>query len=632
MVMGTNRMKSLISKNRVEWFAECIGWVLALMYCYWLIDPRLTAHSLGLPFQTTGRFFRDTVCEPGGAITYLSAYLIQFLDYRVVGALIIVGLVGLVRIFFGVIILRMRCSIPVWFAHIPGILMLISLLHYQYPWLDFALAVIFVLGFCVLYQLLPLKRGWQRFIIFALLAVPFYHLLAGAFMLAAVLIALWEMFDRKEWIIAIVMLNAAFCLPKIASEYLYVIHLNDAYFFLTPWKNRALNAVISADSMKMVALAQLLYISFPAILLFGLTLRWFDPGQQATAGEIKSVCPTWKMTVWRIISGFKHPVPLLAAALLTFLGNYDGNTKKLIQIDYAAQRQEWQTVLALGKQISRAEPDTISDINRALCHSQTLLDTLFEYPQRSGWPLWLTFHDKMNPRKCVKASDLLLELGQVNRAERMAVESLELNGYQAGPLKNLFWVNILKGEPTIAQHFLLMLEKVPNHGDWAKQHLAMLSKESGIASNGKIQSIKDFMILEDYVGEYPAEDVLKQLLRRSRRNRMAFDYLITHYLLNLETEKILENWNRFSENGYREIPRHVQEAVILYQKVKGNETLPQIKFLNPSVQDRFNRFNQIFGNYRNNLSTAQAALESEYGDTYWFYFLFQRSGKFKLTP
>jgi hypothetical protein len=53
--------------------------------------------------------------------------------------------------------------------------------------------------------------------------------------------------------------------------------------------------------------------------------------------------------------------------------------------------------------------------------------------------------------------------------------------------------------------------------------------------------------------------------------------------------------------------------------------------MNPDVGQRFKRFHERFMRHRGNLAAARLDLFQDYGDTYWFFYMFGASGP-GLTP
>ena len=77
------------------------------------------------------------------------------------------------------------------------------------------------------------------------------------------------------------------------------------------------------------------------------------------------------------------------------------------------------------------------------------------------------------------------------------------------------------------------------------------------------------MIGRDFVAKLELESLLLRLLKRNRHNRMAFEYLMAHYLLTDKLEKLVANLYRFGDFDYPQLPRHCQEALIIYQETTG---------------------------------------------------------------
>jgi hypothetical protein len=80
--------------------------------------------------------------------------------------------------------------------------------------------------------------------------------------------------------------------------------------------------------------------------------------------------------------------------------------------------------------------------------------------------------------------------------------------------------------------------------------------------------------------------------------------------------------------GYSEIPRHVEEGLLMHQQVTGKPLLHlgHLK-INPQTAERFGQFYRRYMSYQDNPGVAQDRLRDNFGDSYWFFFVFNHSGK-----
>jgi len=104
---------------------------------------------------------------------------------------------------------------------------------------------------------------------------------------------------------------------------------------------------------------------------------------------------------------------------------------------------------------------------------------------------------------------------------------------------------------------------------------------------------------------------------------MAFEYLMAHYLLTRQLDKLAANLHRFEDFSYTRLPRHCEEALMIYLATGGPQDVDLGKReISPETQRRFNEFVRIERQYRGNTSAAFAALYPDFGDSYFFCYIF----------
>jgi hypothetical protein len=139
-----------------------------------------------------------------------------------------------------------------------------------------------------------------------------------------------------------------------------------------------------------------------------------------------------------------------------------------------------------------------------------------------------------NPLVANWRSDLYLELGRVNDSQRWANEALAMEGETPRVLERLAQTYILNGNVETARTFVLALEKVPFQAARAQRYIAALDQDPGMRSDPLVARIRPLMLRKDYVGDWSTEQILQQCLEANPSNRMAFEYLLAHYLLTSE--------------------------------------------------------------------------------------------------
>jgi hypothetical protein len=190
-------------------------------------------------------------------------------------------------------------------------------------------------------------------------------------------------------------------------------------------------------------------------------------------------------------------------------------------------------------------------------------------------------------------------------------------------LRVLAQVNILKDRPEAAAVFLNVLRQVPFQQDWATACLAELEHNPRLTGNPELDAVRSRMPTTDFphgtIAD-AAEDLLRQLLASNRQNHMACEYLLTHYLLTGELKKLARLAGQLEGFGYTAIPRRVEEALVLGQKLQGLELELQGLKIQPDTLRRFQSFGDALGGRPGEALVPLAALAPEFGDTYWYYY------------
>ena len=124
----------------------------------------------------------------------------------------------------------------------------------------------------------------------------------------------------------------------------------------------------------------------------------------------------------------------------------------------------------------------------------------------------------------------------------------------------------------------------------------------------------------------PAEGLLVQLLRCNPTNQMAFEYLMAEYLMNSEVNNVVDRLWQLDSFKYAGIPRHYEEAVLLYQKTSRTPVELHGRSIRPETIERFRQFTEAMNQRVLDTDGGRRALARDFGDTFWYYYFARRSG------
>lgn len=653
--IGSGLQRSLA--GRLSWVSPGVALLFLGCFLYvWLrIEPALQFQALGPVFLISQRFFQEHCLYPGGLIDYAAAFILQFYRFSWFGALLTTALAG--AICFALRRLLARSGWPglrmLPFAAV--VLLLAAQSNYSFAWMGPALSMLLALVAANAY-LIPRQWSW-RLTVFCLCCLLLYYLLGGGFLLYVLLCAVCEgLIQNRRWQ-GLAYLVAGATIPYAAANTVFVITLEDAYLYLTPFSGvprpplaalalfflgpcllltaKGRNVLINRSSQGQAGTAALSSGSLSAPKLQLAPKQRNRLGPKPPVSQVKKPAQPgsslasrmWTFFSGRLVRRLGHPAIWTGLAAAWLGVSFDSQAKLLMQVEYYTQHQQWDRALQAGSHLKSAVPSAICDIDRALSHTDRLLEEMFHYPQKLGLAFWFDLHHTIDNRKLLKASDLLFELGHINRAERFAAESLELNGYQPGALKQLFLVSVLKGDARTGLPFLNLLGCTLWGREVAAHYRQELAADPQLSHDPELQQVRSVMLTRDYVGVIPDNTLMLASLHQNPHNHMAFAYLMAYYLLNRQLEKLAQSLDRWDAPDGTPLPWHIQEALALLQgqNPQANVNLHGLT-LSPVCLERYKVFQNAVSNYRSRLEAGEADLAPQFGDTYWYYYLYGHSG------
>ena len=253
---------------------------------------------------------------------------------------------------------------------------------------------------------------------------------------------------------------------------------------------------------------------------------------------------------------------------------------------------------------------------------------MFHYPQVASSDALLLRDTKWDTVPVVAdwRSDLYLELGRVSESQRWAHEALAVGGETPRVLERMALVYILSGNADAAKTFVRALETVPFQAERAQDHFAALDRDPGMRSDPLVARIRPLMLYKDYVGNWSTEEVLQQCLETNPSNKMAFEDPLAHYLLTSDMKGLGGLAPRLKD-FYRVLPTHVQEALLGFSNLNGS--LPpgiDRSAIDSRIASRFQSFFAIWTRHQHGpAEDAWKALAPDFGATWWFFFIFDRT-------
>lgn len=323
------------------------------------------------------------------------------------------------------------------------------------------------------------------------------------------------------------------------------------------------------------------------------------------------------------VPGWAGWAAVLAGGASLLATTADTDRRVQLEIEWRAQQGRWEPALEAARRLRvRPAPTTRLAIHQSLCQTDRLTRDLFTFPQWQGADLFPSMREGLSI--CGPLSDTLLELGQVGLAEHLAHEALENIGERPHVLWQLARINVLQDRPRAARVFLNRMRQIPFQRAKAQQRLEALDADPTLAGELDIARVRSVQVTtDDAESGIDTESLLRQLLQSNRRNRMAFEYLMAHYLLTDRTEPLVQSLRTLDDFGIREMPRHLEEALLAHLSAKGDGTTEAAgRRASAGTVRRFAQFQNRLSQNGGRTAGIEMPLAREFGDTFWFYRLF----------
>jgi hypothetical protein len=599
-------MKETIGKSSdTIWSLLFTAILLSFYFIYFLlrIDPKLIYQAQEPVFFFDRYFIYEFFSYPGGVNELLSAFLSQFFYYSWTGALLQVLVFALVTLNTWLLIRSITTIRPILFLHwIPSIILLALHSNYSFP-LVLTLGVLWALLCVNIYIRLAPSKSMLRLPLYLVLQAVLYYVTAGQAFIFSLFIVLYEILDHRSVILPLLYTLFAVLLPWIGASALFIISIRDAY---------TMN-LISCDAYRVTWLSWVLYGFFPLVLFMAAFERRY-----IKAGE-----NIWSRLLCRRSAAILlvQAVMILSLAAVSALYSYNKREKAFYLIDHYMRFEEWQKVLDIAQRGLPINNVVQCQVNRALYHAGYLPDKMFSVTQLfKGDGLFL--HEKVRAAYALQHSDLFFDLGLINESEHWANEAIASNGETAWNLQRLALVNLLKDNRDIAAKYLARLRKTMWHKKWAAEHQKYLSDSNDFLAQAKYRHLKSVMPEFDFLVSPAEPELCLEELLKNTKNKMAFEYLMAYCLLEGQIGRFVKNLQRFNDYDYPKIPRHFEEAILIYNQLTGGRGIAlQDKEISEQTSRKFDDFNNIMSKHKKDKQAARSEL-IKYRDTYWFYGLY----------
>ncbi|MHC4532550.1 MAG: DUF6057 family protein [Planctomycetota bacterium] len=610
--------------------------ILFYLYLWLYVDLRLMYHGAGIitnfpVFYKGWTFFLPFLSYPGGPVEYSVAFLSQFFYYSWAGAIIVTVQAWLLSVCIDYLLKAANLRRIRWICFILPILMLVLYTRYAYYFAT-TMALLIALLITCLYIRMTLSRTTTLSCLstFLSLSVILYYLAGGAFLLFAVICAIYELIFMSRWKTSLCYLLSAVVVPYVMGLLIFRVSIIDAYCNSLPFSWKILYYEVRK---RQVTIVYILYLLMPLTLfVFGILQIFWKRLHFVKARNKKKHRNKSSNLLLKIFSWYSHSPKLkwtvesllllvIAGSVVFFSRNENLRTR--FKVDYYAYHKMWPELLT-SAQHNAEDPFIAHAVNRALYHVGRLGYDMFSWPQQIDY---LFLSDKKYKWMYWQIFDVFIDIGVINIAENALTECLEGLGSRPMVLQRLALINMVKGNSGTAKIYLGMLSKTLFHAEWAKQYLDLLQTDPGLTTDKYIQHLRSLCLDKDCLTHsLLMEKTLSELLAKNNQNRMAFEYLMARYMLNKHLGKLVLNLERLHDFGYKELPTHYEEAALIY--VYGTRKPINLSGYPPTPQKlkQIEDFSRLLSSYGRNKQAAAKELSKKFRNTYFYYYKFAPSG------
>jgi hypothetical protein len=560
-------------------------------------------------------FLHEFRTRPGGAVEYVSAFLAQALYSSWFGAFALTLQAGVVYACVADILRRAGAAKLRLIGLVPALLLLAvysRYRHYSAPVTSFMVGAV---AACAGWRSGGRKDRW-RLGFELILAALLYAVAPSALFVFVPVVLVGAIHGRTGWFTLSLWVALACLVPWLEGAVLFGFAPGEAYgkTLPVPWDPIVLKLAGVSFLFALYCLPPLLCFGAVLwILIFRRRAKNSPPGLSATnqlsASNEASGGPADTLWKWETAGSVALPVVVVWLSLSPQL-------KSLMAVDFFAWHGRWPEVLEAARRNPR-HPLVACAAAQASYHLGTLTLRL---PNMVSATDLLLSNDKQQSHW--KKSDLYFDLGYLNMALHHLTESMEFYGERPAVLRRLALVNLALTNQSTARVYLGTLARAPFQSGWARDYLELLKIDPTLDRDPEIARLRRLMVQQDSVVALRPDEELLMLLAANRQNRMAFEYLMTYYLLTKNLDGFVKQIPRIRDFPGLAISPLWDEALELAGRLAGRPVRVPGHAISREAAARVETVTRLVQQYGDKAEEARPKLAAEYGQTYTFYWWF----------
>lgn len=281
-----------------------------------------------------------------------------------------------------------------------------------------------------------------------------------------------------------------------------------------------------------------------------------------------------------------------------------------IKMDFYMRIGNFNQILKHSTKVVKPTPFSVCCQNYALHKLGKMGDNLFSYYQNGAEGLIPNL--TLDMFQSLPVAEVFFSMGYINFAHKWYFEMNESipNGKKSARFtKRLLQIAMINGLYPLAKKYIEILDKTVFYKSFANEQSKLLYNDKMIEADKFYGPMRSFRFTEDFLYSGSEFDkIFGKLFLHNRNNRMAFEYLLSHALLQRNTSLFETYFNLNRNFDFSSMPRHYQEALI-FNHLQKHGTIKGFKY----PYDNF-----LLSNYVNFVKTKNVALIK---NTFWDYLI-----------
>ena len=572
----------------------CLGYFI---YFLWIVNPSLFLIKNYREFFTDIYFFSRYFDFPGNPAEYISRFLTQ-LFVRPVLASMVVTCILLSIYWLGFFAFR-KAKNNLLLPYLPVLVLMVMHNNYSHS-MRFDVDILSLFLAALIYFRSFRNIDWMGHVLYPILLVAVFFINGFLTALFFSLMAVTSVFVLKKKIIhlPVILVESLFVWLIFQSVFSYSMHdfhheILDILRFYSAWY-----------------LLVILYGSVFILFIFYNLLNFRilnEPGNTHFSNQ--------KNILFTIgIVGFSG-----ALIFLTF--NHE--QKMELSVQYEALNRNWNRVLEYSRRCDFPDKNVAYYTNEALYHTGHMADELFHYKQAFGSE-GLMASEIDNYSEIAPNQQVCMDLGALSLSVVWGTEATNVYGANQYILKNLTKAYLAEGCIKEAQKMLNLLDHTLFNTNWVQRYQRLVNDTTLIKNDPELYGYIKAQLPAAIVSKTSVGLNLYLLSRTSNTNKMAYDYLLISTLLDIKMQDFGTCLTGLKTFGYTTIPKLYFEGLIYYMLFSNYSPINMKEFsFDRNIIIQFGAFRRDYSALKSRPEEARKQLNAKYGNTYWYYVLFQ---------